>query len=113
MLHQVQADVNITCFSYEGVDGIIPSLKAAQNLGTKEMPLEVPHSPLHNSLSVNTRSCAIQIHLAASPQYTLTTASADTNKATVLINNAIEVIKVEISKHGGECVVKTEARVVG
>jgi len=90
---KVQADVNVTCFSYEGVDGIIPSLRAAQRLSTDEMPIE--------------------IHLQSSPQYSLTTSSIDCAKATELLNSAIEVLKVEIAKYGGECVVKTQARVVG
>jgi len=90
---KVQADVNVTCFSYEGVDGIIPSLRAAQRLSTDDMPIE--------------------IHLQSSPQYSLTTSSIDSTKAAELLNSAIEVLKVEIAKYGGECVVKTQARVVG
>jgi len=38
---KIQADIQVTCFSYEGIDAIKPALRAGQACGTEENPIRV------------------------------------------------------------------------
>jgi len=89
---KIQADIQVTCFSYEGIDAIKPALRAGQNCGTNEEP--------------------IKVQLVCSPEYILVTTSTDPERGISTVKKAIEAIQTEIKKHGGDCVIKTEARVV-
>jgi len=89
---KIQADIQVTCFSYEGIDAIKPALKAGQNCGTEEFPLK--------------------IQLVCSPEYILFTSAIDHEKGIEILKKSIETIQSEIQKHGGDCVIKTEPRVV-
>jgi len=90
---KVQADIQVTCFTYEGIDAIKPALKAGLALGTEE----------HQ----------IKVQLVSSPEYILVTSSTDGEAGIGLLKKAIEVMQTEIKKHGGDCVVKNEPRVLG
>jgi len=87
---KVQANVQVTCFTYHGINGIIPALRAGQNVGTKDMPID--------------------IQLICSPHYTLATTSCDSDAAAKILEDAIRAIQDEIIKYGGECVVKSPPR---
>ncbi|KAL6049116.1 Eukaryotic translation initiation factor 2 subunit alpha [Balamuthia mandrillaris] len=88
---KVQADIQVTCFSYEGIDAIKPALRAGQECSSE--------SP-------------IKVQLVCSPEYILVTSSTDHERGISSLETAIEAIRAEIKKHGGDCVVKTPARVV-
>jgi len=87
---KVQADIQVTCFTYEGIDAIKPALKAGMAVGTEEHP--------------------VKVQLVSSPEYILTTSCTDPDFGIALLRKAIEEIKVEIKRHGGDCVVKADAR---
>jgi len=89
---KIQADIQVTCFSYEGIDAIKPALRAGLACGTEEYP--------------------VKIQLVCSPEYILITTAVDHERGIEIIKKSVEAIQVEIKKHGGDCVVKTEARVV-
>ncbi len=89
---KIQADIQVTCFSYEGIDAIKPALRAGQNCGTEESP--------------------VKVQLLCSPEYILLTSSTDSERGQAILKKAIETIQTEIKKHGGDCVIKTEPRVV-
>ncbi|KAL6066507.1 Eukaryotic translation initiation factor 2 subunit 1 [Balamuthia mandrillaris] len=89
---KIQAEVSVTCYGYAGIDAIIPALKSGQQCGTEASP--------------------IKVHLVCSPDYSLVTADTDHERGIGTLNKAIEAIQAEIRKHGGDCVVKKEARVV-
>jgi translation initiation factor 2 subunit 1 len=89
---KIQADIQVTCFSYEGIDAIKPALRAGLTCGTTDSP--------------------IRIQLVTSPEYILLTSSTDHERGIALLKKSIEAIQTEIKKHGGDCVIKTEPRVV-
>ena len=90
---KVQADIQVTCFTYEGIDAIKPALRAGIAVGTEDHP--------------------VKIQLVSSPEYILTTSCTDADFGIALLKKAIEEIKSEIKKHGGDCVVKADARSLG
>jgi len=89
---KIQADIQVTCFAYEGIDAIKPALRAGQDCGSKDEP--------------------IRVQLVCSPEYILVTTSTDPERGLACVKRAIEAIQTEIKSHGGDCVIKTEARVV-
>jgi len=89
---KIQADIQVTCFSYEGIDAIKPALRAGQACGTEENP--------------------IRVQLVCSPEYILVTSAIDHERGIETVKKAVEAIQTEIKKQGGDCVVKTEPRVV-
>ena len=38
---KIRADLELSCFTYEGIDAIRTALKAGENCGTPEMPVKV------------------------------------------------------------------------
>merc|ERR1711941_104646 len=89
---KIQADIQVTCFAYEGIDAIKPALRAGQQCSTPDSP--------------------VRIQLVTSPEYILLTSSADHERGVALLKKAVEAIQTEIKKHGGDCVIKTGPRVV-
>jgi len=90
---KIQADIQVTCFTYEGIDAIKPALRAALEIGTEDQP--------------------IKVQLVSSPEYILFTSSTDSDSGINLLKKAIEAVQTEIKKYGGDCVVKNEPRVLG
>jgi translation initiation factor 2 alpha subunit (eIF-2alpha) len=82
---KVQATVEVTCFTAEGVDAIIPALRAGKNSGKD-----------------------IQINIISPPQYAITTTTADPESAITIINCAIDIIKSEIEKRNGALIVRAQ-----
>jgi len=89
---KIQADIQVTCFSYEGIDAIKPALRAGQACGSADSP--------------------VRIQLVCSPEYILVTSSTDHERGIAILKKSIDSIQAEIKKHGGDCVIKTEPRVV-
>lgn len=89
---KVRADIDITCFSYEGVDAVKAALTAGEKLNTEEVP--------------------VKVKLVAAPLFVLTSVSLDKQKAIDRLNEAIEVIKENIEKAGGHLEVKMAPKAV-
>lgn len=89
---KIRADVEVTCFTYEGIDAVKESLLEGAKLGTKESP--------------------IKIKLIAPPMYVVTTSTLDKDLGIESLNKAIEVITEKITEKGGKIDVKMAPKAV-
>lgn len=80
---KIRADVEVSCFSYEGIDAIKEALKAAEALSTEQMQ--------------------IKVKLVAAPLYVITTQALEKQQGIQLLETAIEKINEVISKYDGVC----------
>jgi len=83
---KVQALVEVTCFTPEGIDAIKPALLAGKAVGDEKRPVE--------------------INLQSTPIYRVTTQCMDKQSGITLLNEAIAAIKAEITKSKGKMTVK-------
>ena len=89
---KLRADIEVTCYHYEGIDAVKAALKAGEAAGTEE--------------------CTIKIKLVAPPLYVLTTSSLQKKTGIEALTNALEVVNEEITKRNGKYVLKSEPRTV-
>eukprot|EP01118_Nematostelium_gracile_P016326 TRINITY_DN6730_c0_g3_i1.p1 TRINITY_DN6730_c0_g3~~TRINITY_DN6730_c0_g3_i1.p1 ORF type:complete len:302 (+),score=130.66 TRINITY_DN6730_c0_g3_i1:61-906(+) len=89
---KVRADVEITCFRYEGIDAIKAAIVKGEATSTPQTP--------------------IKIKLVAPPLYVVETTSVQKDTGITALNGAIEAIKTVITSFKGECTVKVEPRAV-
>jgi len=89
---KIRADVEVTCFGYDGIDAIKKSLKAGEALSTTEIP--------------------IKVKLVAPPLYVLITNSTDKLGGVDALDKAIGVIGETITAEGGEINVKMRPKAV-
>jgi len=89
---KLRADLEVTCFSYEGIDAIKEALKAGEAVGSEEMP--------------------IKIKLVAPPLYVMMTTSLDKDVGLQKLNEAVDIITKTIQKHGGDINIKAAPRAV-
>eukprot|EP00743_Colponemidia_sp_Colp-15_P000613 GILK01000686.1.p1 GENE.GILK01000686.1~~GILK01000686.1.p1 ORF type:complete len:336 (+),score=73.73 GILK01000686.1:443-1450(+) len=90
---KIRADVEVTCFDYEGIEAIRTSLRAAEACGTVDVP--------------------VKIKLVAPPLYVLVANTLEKDLGIQLLNNAVAVLKQEIESRKGGFVLKAAARAVG
>lgn len=79
--HRIRADIEVTCFAYDGVLAIREALLAGAELNTEEQPLS--------------------IKLIAPPLFVLFTQSVDKDGGIAHLQHAIDVIKVRASTRRG------------
>jgi len=89
---KIRADVDVTCYEYEGVNAVKAALRAGLALGTEELP--------------------IKINLIAPPTYVMTTVSLDKDKGILLLNEAIEAILETITTKQGRMNIKMAPKAV-
>lgn len=89
---KIRSDIEVTCFTYEGIEAIRAALSAAQESGSEEVP--------------------VKVKLIAPPMYVMTTNTLDKQKGIETLNAAIEIIQKEIGARGGTLNVKMEPKVV-
>eukprot|EP00274_Cyanoptyche_gloeocystis_P006461 CAMPEP_0196658826 /NCGR_PEP_ID=MMETSP1086-20130531/31807_1 /TAXON_ID=77921 /ORGANISM="Cyanoptyche gloeocystis , Strain SAG4.97" /LENGTH=338 /DNA_ID=CAMNT_0041992575 /DNA_START=64 /DNA_END=1077 /DNA_ORIENTATION=+ len=89
---KIRADIEATCFEYEGIDAIKAALLAGQNASTEETP--------------------IKIKLVAPPLYVMLTTSLDKDKGIAALSNAIEIVKTQLHERKGALTVKEAPRAV-
>ena len=89
---KISAEVEVTCFRYEGIDAIKEALSAAIKTGTADIP--------------------VKIKLIAPPIYVMYTQSLDKDKGIATLNTAIEAAKAEIQKRKGDITVRVGARAI-
>jgi translation initiation factor 2 subunit 1 len=89
---KIRADVEVTCFTYEGIDAIKESLLLAETLGTEESP--------------------IRIKLVAPPMYVMTSMTLDKENGIESLTKAIEVVATAIRAKGGSLDVKMAPKAV-
>lgn len=83
---KVRADIEVTCFHYEGIDAIKAALTKGEQTSTPEAP--------------------IKIKLVAPPLYVAVTTGANKDTGIKALTIAIEAVKEEIVKYKGEVNVK-------
>jgi len=89
---KVRADIEVTCFEYDGIDAIKAALRKGEETSTELAP--------------------IKVKLVAPPLYVVVTQSIQKDAAIKALDNAIVAIKDEILKHKGDLGVKIAPRVV-
>lgn len=89
---KIRADVEITCFDYDGVEHIRSALKKAEE--------------------VSNSTCDVKVSLVASPLYVFTTQTADKEAGIELISQAISAASVYIASANGTMNVKESPRAV-
>ncbi|CCG81510.1 Translation initiation factor eIF2 alpha subunit [Taphrina deformans PYCC 5710] len=87
---KIRADVEVTCFGYEGIDAIKTALRAADK--------------------VNTEENKVQVKLVAAPLFVVLTNALDKVVGIKLLEDAIAEITKSIKEQGGNLVVKTSPR---
>lgn len=89
---KIRSDIEVSCFTYEGIDAIREALFAGMALGTDQNP--------------------IKIKLIAPPIYVLSTTTLEKEVGIGLLNQAIDVIKESVTSKGGKIDVKMAPKAV-
>lgn len=89
---KIRSDVEVSCFTYEGIDAIREALFAGMECGSDNSP--------------------IKIKLIAPPIYVLSTTTLDKDAGIALLTKAIDVIRTKITDKGGKMDVKMEPKAV-
>jgi len=89
---KVRSDIEVSCYSYEGIDAIKEALRQGVKLSTEELP--------------------IKVNLIAPPLYVITMTTLDRDGALEAIGRANNAIKESIENNKGTFVVKMEPKVV-
>jgi len=89
---KVRSDIEVSCYSYEGIDAVKAALKQGLTFSTEELP--------------------IKINLIAPPLYVVSTTTLEREQALEVLNKANAAIKESIETNKGNFVVKMEPKVV-
>lgn len=89
---KVRADIEVTCFAYEGIDAVKNALRAAEALNTPETP--------------------VKVKLVSPPLYVLTSQCLEKTQGIAILEQAIQAIKDNIRKNGGNCEVRMAPKAV-
>uniref|UniRef100_A0A7S2MTU6 S1 motif domain-containing protein n=1 Tax=Helicotheca tamesis TaxID=374047 RepID=A0A7S2MTU6_9STRA len=89
---KIRSDIEVSCFTYEGIDAIREALFAGMAVGTENSP--------------------IKIKLIAPPIYVLSTMTLEKDSGIKLLEHANNVIKEAITAKGGKMDVKMEPKAV-
>jgi translation initiation factor 2 subunit 1 len=89
---KIRADVEMTCFNYDGVEHIKTAMRAAAACGTEE--------------------CEVKVKLVAPPLYVLTTQALDKAVGVEVLTGAVDACKASIEANKGNMRVKEAARAV-
>ncbi|KAL4817936.1 translation initiation factor 2, alpha subunit [Aspergillus spinulosporus] len=89
---KVRADIEVTCFGYDGIDAVKNALRTAE--------------------AENTPENQIKVKLVAPPLYVLTSQCLDKTYGIKMLEEAIERIETTIKASGGGCTVKMAPKAV-
>ena len=89
---KIRADVEVSCFGYEGIGAVKQALRAGEELSTEAIP--------------------IKIKLVAPPLYVLVTHSTDKQGGIALLEQALEKITESIEKSDGKVTIKMKPKTV-
>ena len=89
---KIRSDVEVSCFTYEGIDAIKTALNAGIEVGTDQSP--------------------IRIKLIAPPIYVLSTTTLEKEAGIALLNKSIDTIREKITEKGGKIDVKMAPKAV-
>ncbi|KAF2503136.1 eukaryotic translation initiation factor 2 subunit alpha [Mytilinidion resinicola] len=89
---KVRSDVEVTCFGYEGIDAVKTALRCAE--------------------AKNTPDNHVKVKLVSPPLYVLTSQCLDKNVGITTLTDAIKEIEENITKAGGNLIVKMAPKAV-
>jgi translation initiation factor 2 subunit 1 len=89
---KVRADIEVTCFSIQGIDAIKIALREAEGASTPE--------------------AAVKVRLVSPPLYVLTSQCLDKQIGLTNLEKAIEAVTASIQHSGGECRVKMAPKAI-
>jgi translation initiation factor 2 subunit 1 len=89
---KIRSDIEVSCFTYEGIDAIREALSAG--------------------IAVGTENSSIKIKLIAPPIYVLSTTTLDKEAGIALLNSSIDAIRAIITSKGGKMDVKMAPKAV-
>lgn len=89
---KIRSDIEVSCFTYEGIDAIRDALFAGMAKGSEQYP--------------------IRIKLIAPPIYVLSTTTLEKEAGIALLNDSIEAIRENITAKGGKIDVKMAPKAV-
>jgi len=89
---KIRSDIEVSCFTYEGIDAIREALFAGMALGSDQNP--------------------IRIKLIAPPIYVLSTTTLEKDVGIALLKSAIDTIEEKITAKGGKIDVKMAPKAV-
>lgn len=89
---KVRADVEVTCFRYDGIDAVKEALRKAEEY--------------------NTADNQVKVKLVSPPHYVLTSQCLDKTVGIQLLEKAIVDIETSIKGAGGGCIVKMKPKAV-
>lgn len=89
---KVRADVEVTCFGYEGIDAVKEALRCAE--------------------ARNTADTQVKVKLVSPPLYVLTSQTLDKNIGINVLEEAIREISANIKNANGNCIVKMAPKAV-
>jgi len=90
---KIRADVEVTCFGYEGIDGIKAALRCAEEK--------------------NTPDCAVKVRLVSPPLYVLTVTCLDKAVGIAKLEQSLEAIAAKIvTFDGGSSAVRMKPKAV-
>eukprot|EP00538_Stauroneis_constricta_P013404 CAMPEP_0119573384 /NCGR_PEP_ID=MMETSP1352-20130426/45098_1 /TAXON_ID=265584 /ORGANISM="Stauroneis constricta, Strain CCMP1120" /LENGTH=336 /DNA_ID=CAMNT_0007623073 /DNA_START=25 /DNA_END=1035 /DNA_ORIENTATION=+ len=89
---KIRSDIEVSCFTYAGIDAIREALFAGMAVGNEQSP--------------------IRIKLIAPPIYVLSTTTLEKEAGIDLLNSSIEAIKTKIMAQGGKLDVKMAPKAV-
>ncbi|KAI9872919.1 MAG: hypothetical protein M1830_000296 [Pleopsidium flavum] len=89
---KVRADVEVTCFGYEGIDAVKNALRAAE--------------------AHNTPETQVKVKLVSPPLYVLTSQCLEKNTGITTLEHAIKEIEGNIRAAGGGCVTRMAPKAV-
>ncbi|KAI8593414.1 eukaryotic translation initiation factor 2 alpha subunit-domain-containing protein [Geranomyces variabilis] len=89
---KIRADVEVTCYGYEGIDAIKTALQAGEACSTEDVP--------------------IKVKLVAPPMYFVMTNSLDKTSGIEQMEKALVAIEESITKNAGELRIRMKPKVV-
>lgn len=89
---KIRADIEVTCFGYEGIDAVKTALRTAE--------------------AENTQDKQVKVKLVSPPLYVLTSQCLDKQLGITILEEAIQRIETTIKAAGGGCIVKMAPKAV-
>lgn len=89
---KVRADIEVTCFGYDGIDAVKDALRTAE--------------------ARNTKDTQVKVRLVSPPLYVLTSQTLDKSIGIKVLEEAIQDISKKIIENGGSCSVKMAPKAV-
>lgn len=89
---RIRADIELTCFAYDGIDSIKTALQTGFAAGSEELP--------------------VSIQLVAPPHYVMHVSCLEQDKGIEVLTNAIALIRAKITELHGSIIIKSPPRSV-